>query len=1006
MAETEFAPVGSEGVVVPEDAGVQHVTDDASYIKIAPGTQYIDPSGTRKTKPYRIKPGPHASSEYAALPEGVDYIDPEGVSRKTPTYENLDFTTQTLFNMSATDEERKNSLERGYPGKVKTNEQTGEMYVEDEGGVRRRSRGFGDSPGAFLASQAAPVIGAVGGEVLGATAGSAVPGAGTFAGAMGGAAAGGALGQGFNDAVMALAGVYDRGIGKEASEVGSAAAMGGAGAGIGRYAAAAYPMIKAAVFKASPKLVADFLGVDPEGLAQAMELRKKGVVVPISTWAKEAPHLINLSEVLDPAFRTQRPLLESATQHYESSASQILEQIGVKPVGKISEPTAAVSSEEAGDLLLKQARNELQHADARLKDEYENRRTLLERDKNLQGAAHKQQVTALETAQAESTKKAEQVFKRGLSYVKRSADKAMETAQAGHNSGDLWWAVGEKVRGYRAAISARASDMYNLADELAGDIRPDVGNLSETARAFHEEMPENFKAQYPSVVQKISDWAGKMKADGSGWEREPIQPTWAQLHNLRTVMRQNYSRLDLTPDVKHGSFKFFANKVDQIISAEDGDPRLVAAGKQLRASDAFYRENMGPLQDTRIQAIMNGLEAGLPADPKLLYTAVVKEGRTDLTKKIKEIVGKNLWSGVAAADKREMIEQAKTLVPGQIDGRRFAQQVLERDRDGLLELVHGKRTADQLRRKAQNVGLLEGKLDVKIRPSDSITDAIDKADRAATDAKALAEKDPLGTLQREMADLTKEEKAAQQGATQKRTENPLGFLYDLKVGARDAADRILNSEDLTMAAAHTFGRDSPAFQALQKVWMQRLFMGTIDPGERLGKVSEAVQQLLLPGVTLEQTQLLAKEMAFLLSSRHAAQGTGKSIMATTTVEHPWGAHMPIDTGHAKMRKIVGSNALGRAILTKYFKFVTEMSNNLPLMQYIQKAFKSEDPQRIAVAREIIERRLREGGAIGAAYGEVAFQEPLPNKHHIRKAPDGRHYIPDPDRPGKYLRVDQ
>ena len=57
----------------------------------------------------------------------------------------------------------------------------------------------------------------------------------------------------------------------------------------------------------------------------------------------------------------------------------------------------------------------------------------------------------------------------------------------------------------------------------------------------------------------------------------------------------------------------------------------------------------------------------MPADPKNLFDTLVKEGRTDLTRKVSELIGKNLWAGVKAADVQQMLEASKSLVPDVIE---------------------------------------------------------------------------------------------------------------------------------------------------------------------------------------------------------------------------------------------------------------------------------------------------------------------------------------------------
>jgi len=66
----------------------------------------------------------------------------------------------------------------------------------------------------------------------------------------------------------------------------------------------------------------------------------------------------------------------------------------------------------------------------------------------------------------------------------------------------------------------------------------------------------------------------------------------------------------------------------------------------------------------QIKAIMRGLEAGEPADPGNLFKTVVKEGHTDLTNRIRGMVGPNLWAGVQAADLREIVPGFARLAAG------------------------------------------------------------------------------------------------------------------------------------------------------------------------------------------------------------------------------------------------------------------------------------------------------------------------------------------------------
>jgi hypothetical protein len=968
----DFASVGPEGVTAELDKAPPAVTDAASYDAISPGMDYLDPKGQKRTKPYRVKD----ASDYTALPEGVPYIDPEGNTRTSPKYEDLDFTTQTLYNMSVTDAERKKALERGYPGKVKINKQTGEMYV-DEDGTLRRSRGYNKSPMSAIASQVAPVIGSIAGEIGGGALGTlAAPGPGTFGGAVAGGATGGATGQAFNDAIMELAGVYDRTGTQEAGELGMSALFGGVGTAAGRGLAAAAPAIKGAIKNALPKAAADFLGASPEGVSQASALRDKGTMVPPSAWAKEAPHIINISERFDPAFRTQDPLLQSATGHYEREGKSVLEGLGAdtSKVKSLTEPEAAVSTERAGEALLGRTREELRKADEALRQALEAKRANLTGSMQERIAAQESQTRQLETAAAEARKAAQGVIDAGFQEIDKSSQAAMDAVKAGHNSGTLWQQVAEKIQKVRAGIMGRANKMYSEADSLAGGLKPDISGLPERAQQFLNELPEGFEGKYPSIVKQIRDMAGEVDEEGNV-VREPVQPTWAQLHNLRSIMRQNYNRLDLTPDVKQGTFKFFANRVDEILNDANAVPELKAAAKQLREADSFYRENMGAFNDKRIQAVMDGLDAGLPADPKVLFDTIVKEGRSDLTKKVSEMVGPNLWAGVKAADVREMLEQSKS-VTGEIDGKRFVSQVLERYRSGMLEAVHGKEVTQKLLQQAQNIEALAGRLNIPVRPGDTIRDVIETARATSEAAKAAAKQDPLGTLTREMKGIERQLAATKQAARKNlKTNNALDFLYDESVGASEAVDKILGSEDLIIAAASKFGPDSPEFNLLRQTWAQKLLTGTLTPSSKLAKVSEEVQRIMFPGVSLDQMKTLAKEMDFLMGTR-GSMGTSMAggLAAMAKVEHPWSS---IPLGKAAGKIVPGLDPLGRYLLGKYFKFVTNVANNPAFLRWIEKGLKGDDQAREMV-REVVQQRMKIGGAMGAGVGESQYSTPNQN----------------------------
>lgn len=952
---------GGEGVLPAIDLAEQKpelpkVSDEKSYAEVKAGTQYLDPDGVSRYKPITGK------ADYEALDEGAQYADPEGQLRTKPKFEAVDFTSQTLYDMSVTPSEKRKSLERSYPGKVKEDDKG--LYIDDDGKFRRPGRG-GTAAGGFVAASAAPVVGAVLGGLGGGLAGSAVPVAGTFAGSVAGSASGGVMGQMINDLVLQLAGVYDRTGAEEAANLAKAGLTSMAGAGIGRGIAAVVPAAKAGVSSASqmmPTVASKFLGAGPE-LTTARELAEKGVMVPPSAWAHEAPHLQNVVEVFDPAFRTNKPLLESATKHYEDSAKKVLDDLGVKREGSIVKPETAVPTQAAGELVLQKTLAESAQADAVLRTALEQRKAALASGIPEQLAQRK----AVTKAAEESRKKAQDLIDAGFQSIQLEADAARKIAGSGVNTGDLWESVGNKLIAVRRGIGERATKMYNEADELAGGHLPDSSGLSDIAREFRDQLPGDFKSKYPDIVKKLDELAGVTNEAGEV-VKEGVQPTFGQLHNLRSLMRGNADWYTLSSDLRNGIYKFFSNKIDDVLHDAHAVPELKAAARQLDEADKFYRENIRIFEAQQIKAIMKGLEAGEPADPANLYRALVKEGQTDLTRRVKDMVGPNLWAGVRAADNDAMFAASKTLNPGEIDGRKFAKEILDRHQRNMLEVVHGKEASEKLLSQARAIEQLEGRLAIPAGPGDTMTQIIGRARLAAEEAKALGTKDPLLMLQREVKKVEGEMKREASAA---RKNDPLGFLYNKSTGASYAVDKILGDEDLILAAAARFGDKSAEFNALRQVYVERVLRSSgMRPGQTLKEISPEVQNLMFPGVTRNQMDVLAAEMELLMPRRGMSKTTAGGMSAMAKIENPT-TKMPGLRGAAKL--IPGLNPAARAVHGKYYQLVTQLMTSPTTLRWIEKGLTKGTAEEQAAVREILRKHLQKGAAMGAGGGEAVYQ---------------------------------
>ena len=129
FANQPSVPIGQGGIKIAKGP-LPRVTDEKSYAAIPGGGEYLDPQGQKRRKDWSVK----SAADYRDVPEGAEYLDPQGVRRSKTKYEGVNFTTQTLYDMTATESERFNVLAKTY-GKenVKKDPLLNEWYVETGG---------------------------------------------------------------------------------------------------------------------------------------------------------------------------------------------------------------------------------------------------------------------------------------------------------------------------------------------------------------------------------------------------------------------------------------------------------------------------------------------------------------------------------------------------------------------------------------------------------------------------------------------------------------------------------------------------------------------------------------------------------------------------------------------------------------------------------------------------------------------------------------------------------
>lgn len=963
----EFGLVEQGEAALGLDAPPPKVSTKQELDALAPGAEFFDPTGTKRTKPWQVKD----ADSYRAVPEGGTFMDPTGTARTKPTYEPIDFWPQTLIDMTRGNERQIEAILKGEFGEenVKREPLTNDFYIERDGKKLKPGKASIKRALAETAALAVPVSLGTTGALLGATGGSIVPAAGTAAGGVGGAVVGGAAGEAFNQSVLALAGYpstlteYLGTVGKEALWSGGGQMLGGiAGRGVEK-AVNAGGVLKG-VFGDSGRWLGKLLGAQPEETAQAARLAEEGAMVPPSSWLKEAPYLKKVVEEFDPVFRQQNVLQKSAKAYYDKTAPEVMEAAGVKPPGgSLTEATAPVSVEPLGATMLLSAQKRAAAADTKLDAAVNQaRETFLKRGVTPDDIkAREATLASLRNAEAEARTAAQGIVDNGFKSIGADVDNAIKTAGAGGNPGDLIRLADDKIRALRAGVGARATKLYEAADVAAGDLKPDVTMLRAQADEFLAQVPEDFKTKYPSIIRAISE----MEKD----------VTFGQIHKLRSMLRQDVDTYDLTPGVRNGAYKFFIGKINEVLFDKEAPPALREAADLLAKADGFYAKNIAKFKSESLKWAVGQLEAGVPADAATLAEKFMRPGQGEEIRMARRVVGKPLWGAVQAADTQQMLEQSKTLVPGEVDGMEFVRQVLQRDRDGILAAAYDTKTAETLRAQARNVLSLEGKLPIATEGGDTLQTVLRRADSIAQEIKALADKDPVKLLNDEMRQFQKAERTVRAETGRARRADPLHFLEQPSAGAIESANKILNKPDLILAVARQNGEASPEFEMLRQVWTQRLLQRSIAStpglaGEFAEKIPPEIQQLMFPGVSLDAAQQLAKDMAFLLPQ--SVTDFGGSIAAASRVLNPI-TSLPILKGAVKL--IPGANTAARAMHGWYYSTMTWATTHPAFVRYIAAGLKGNDQMRDLARREFQESFgnwvRRGGGAAGAGVGAAS-----------------------------------
>lgn len=1010
-----------QSVVSPDDlmlepTGPAKPSSFEEMVKLKPGTLFLDPEGNERVRPEILEIG---KDQYADLPEGTRFVaqgDPTRTERVKPVYEGVGFTAQYLYDSALTAEGKKAALERSYPGQVK--EGPDGFYIEDEGVYRKPGRGLGGALGE-MAAATPPALGMAGGAVAGGLGGTAAaPGPGTAAGVVGGGVLGAMAGRQFNNVMLSLAGIHE-GIGEQIESMGweGAAVAGGevAGQAIARIPGAARATRKAVgkavdageeiaggvrerlpqileSFGVTPQRARTFLGTDITRAEQARDVTEaaralgieRGIVAP-TILAPESPFLHKVED-WDQIFRKQNVFGEAARDYYERQGKQLLgrPEIGVNALTPLTRAEQKVSSQRAGQLALTSAREEMAYADAHLENVWREARVAALRTEPGAQGAYQDSVKKLVAAQKEADEVARKFVDRAIGDINMETTAALKEIGTDETPGALWRKVAAQFQGYNTAIRTRAKILYDTAD-VAGGSSPMPGageKLGVQAQEFLDRVPEIVRNKYPADIRNIAKLAGREGDAAAGIEAiPPTDLTFKEMRQLRSWLRYGVDWNDLTPDMREGALKYFAKAVNGFIHDTKLPPQFKEAATLLDTADSFYKDKIPYLHDNIVKNVMKGVENGVPPNPEALADVLFDPKRLEAMRKARGIVGDGLWKYVQMADAKRLVANSRTVTPGEINGKRFADQVESMVRSGVMEAAYDKPFADKMLKAAQNVRKLEGAIPVHVEDGDTLSSLMRKSAEAAKSAEEFADKDPIKALAQEVKRIDKDYQEAVKLARQERRADPLRFLYEdsMSTLATRAANRILGDQDLIMAAAAKFGNESLEFKALRQVYTQRFLQRALgktstmftELGGEKG-MTEEIQSLMFPGVTRKMMLDLVKNMDFLLAG-HGGD-VGSSIAGASRVLNPWD-NLPIakpgDMGW--LFHIPGVATVGRVILGKLYATLVDGVSHPNFIHWLTSEIAKGETERLA-ARQVLRQRLSLGGFMGAQVGAYVAEE--------------------------------
>lgn len=959
-------------VAAPQKYEIPRVKSVEEVGKLSEGSEFIDPTGKTRVKPYAVKA--EDPETFRRIPDGAEFTSPDGVVRRKPVYESVGVLTQAAISLSRGDEKRIQTILADAYGaeNVKREPLTNELYVEKDGKFYKPGRGIVAPVVGELAGAALPTIMGTGGGLLGATAGAPTV-VGAPIGGMAGAVAGASTGEYINQLILNAAGYPTsmpellKAVGKEAAYTAAGGALGEVGGRVIGRAAQAVPAFE----KLLPAAAAKFVGASPEKTTIAAELARRGYSVPLTSYAGEVPYAKKLLE-FSRTFRKEGPLEKQLEKYSDKELFDLFQAGGLASPKSFTRSQQAVAMEPLGqaikDSTIKQNQIALDRQEAAI---FKWKELAAQRDRltTTEFAGRQRAIMSeFEAASAYHQKTADQMVDAMFGNIENKSAQLASEAGVTLNSGQLVRGMETQIRELRQALRQQAETMYTAADVASGGMNANVAPLRESVQELINSLPEGFAGKYGYMIKAL-------EASKSG-----AMP-FGQLHNLRSMLRHDVDWASVTSSPTQGAKKKVLSAIDAVIHDAEAHPQLKQAATLLDKADEYYAKNFPRFKNEQVRWTLKQVQDGMPPDASVLAERFIQAGETEQTRQLRKIAGPQLWKGVLAADTKSMLDNSVT-VAGNYDVKRFVSEIEKRIQNGTLEEAYGKSEALQLQAMATRLKAYSGgQMPVNVTQGDTLMDVIKKAAEASDIAKRAAAMNPAAALSENAKLMATVEKTARANLEKEMGQNPLSVLFKAQpsIGGIEAADVIFRSPDKMLAVARTFGTDSPEVQMLRQVWWQKFFQRDVKDmayiASELRAMEPSVERMMFPETPtadlLKKIHKIGREMEFLFPAELA--DVGSSLAGASRVLNPTGY---VPGGRALRSLPVGGNFLARYGLGWAYTTAEWALSHPRLALFIEKGLSGSEAER-QTAKEVLqasyEKWLMRGRGAGYFAGSAAPQ---------------------------------